>query len=225
LSEWPPAILGHGIIKIYAAKNFGLGITTMRIRLAVLCSGGGRTLQNFIDKASDGTLHAELVRVISSSPQAPALARAEQADIPFTVIPPNPAQKASLEIFDLMRRERVDLVALAGYVHFLPIPDDFLGRVMNIHPSLIPSFSGKGYYGLKVHEAALKRGVKVSGCTVHFADNEYDHGPIIIQRCVPVLPNDTPTTLQERVFAAECEAYPDAINQFARDLKAKRGTS
>ena len=95
------------------------------------------------------------------------------------------------------------------------VPDDFLGRVMNIHPALIPAFCGKGYYGHHVHEAVLAYGVKVSGCTVHFADNEYDHGPIILQRAVPVLDDDTPDTLAARVFEQECEAYPEAIRLFA----------
>jgi phosphoribosylglycinamide formyltransferase-1 len=104
---------------------------------------------------------------------------------------------------------------MAGFLQLLEIPDDFLGRVMNIHPALLPAFGGKGYHGRKVHEAAIEAGVKVSGCTVHFADNEYDHGPIIIQRVVPVEDDDTPESLQARVFAAECEAYPEAVRLFA----------
>jgi phosphoribosylglycinamide formyltransferase 1 len=108
------------------------------------------------------------------------------------------------------------LVCLAGFLQLLPIADDFLGRVMNVHPALLPAFGGKGYHGLRVHEAALEAGVKVSGCTVHFADNEYDHGPIILQRVVPVEEDDTPESLQARVFAQECEAYPEAITLFAQ---------
>ena len=114
-------------------------------------------------------------------------------------------------IFDLCRKADVDLVTLAGFLCHLEIPDDFAGRVMNIHPALIPAFCGKGMYGEKVHAAVLERGCKVSGCTVHFADNEYDHGPIILQRAVPVLDDDTPDTLAARVFEQECEAYPEAI--------------
>src|SRR5207253_7165627 len=95
------------------------------------------------------------------------------------------------------------------------VPDDYLGRVMNIHPALIPAFCGKGFYGHRVHEAVLQAGVKVTGCTVHFADNEYDHGPIILQRTVPVLDDDTAETLAQRVFEQECEAYPEAIHLFA----------
>jgi folate-dependent phosphoribosylglycinamide formyltransferase PurN len=100
-------------------------------------------------------------------------------------------------------------------LQLIQIPDDFLGRVMNIHPALIPAFCGKGFYGHHVHEAVLAYGAKITGCTVHFADNQYDHGPIILQRAVPVLDDDTPGSLAERVFAQECEAYPEAIRLFA----------
>jgi phosphoribosylglycinamide formyltransferase 1 len=118
-------------------------------------------------------------------------------------------------IFDLCRGAQADLVCLAGFLQLLHIPDDYLGRVLNIHPALIPAFCGKGFYGHHVHEAALKYGVKVSGCTVHFADNEYDHGPIVLQRTVSVLDEDTSETLAARVFEQECEAYPEAIRLFA----------
>jgi folate-dependent phosphoribosylglycinamide formyltransferase PurN len=103
---------------------------------------------------------------------------------------------------------------MAGFLQLVHIPDDFLGRVMNIHPSLIPAFCGKGYYGHRVHEAALEYGVKVSGCTVHFADNVYDHGPIILQKTVPVLPGDDAAALAARIFEQECEAYPEAVQLF-----------
>ena len=107
--------------------------------------------------------------------------------------------------FEAWKRHRADV----------PVPDDFADRVMNIHPALIPAFCGKGFYGHRVHQAALETGVKVCGCTVHFADNVYDHGPIILQRAVPVLDDDTPDTLAARVFEQECEAYPEAIRLFA----------
>jgi folate-dependent phosphoribosylglycinamide formyltransferase PurN len=107
------------------------------------------------------------------------------------------------------------LVCLAGWLHLLPIPPDFHQRVLNIHPALLPAFGGKGMYGHHVHEAVLSYGAKVSGCTVHFADNTYDTGPILVQRCVPVLDGDTPDALAARVFAAECEAYPEAIRLMA----------
>jgi phosphoribosylglycinamide formyltransferase-1 len=113
------------------------------------------------------------------------------------------------------REAAVDLAVMAGFLKKVLIPADFQARVMNIHPSLIPSFSGHGFYGRHVHKAVLEYGAKLSGCTVHFVDNEYDHGPIILQKCVPVMENDTPDALAARVFAAECQAYPEALRLFA----------
>jgi formyltetrahydrofolate-dependent phosphoribosylglycinamide formyltransferase len=188
------------------------------IRLAVLVSGGGTTLQNLLDRCRDGRLHARVVQVISSHAGVFALERARQAGIPSAVVSRKEAGSAaefSRRIFDLCRGARADLVCMAGFLQLLPIPDDFLGRVMNIHPALIPAFCGKGFYGPRVHEAVLAAGVKMTGCTVHFADNQYDHGPIILQRPVPVLDEDTPDTLAARVFKEECEAYPEAIRLFA----------
>ncbi|MFK7777371.1 MAG: formyltransferase family protein, partial [Gimesia sp.] len=121
----------------------------------------------------------------------------------------------SAAIFDLCRAAGVDLVTLAGYLSLIHIPDDFQYRVLNIHPALIPAFCGKGFYGHKVHEAVVKRGVKVSGCTVHFADNEYDHGPIIGQEVISVKDTDTPDQVAAKVFQAECELYPRMIQLFA----------
>ena len=118
-------------------------------------------------------------------------------------------------IFDLCRQARAELVCMAGFLQLITVPDDFLGRVMNIHPALIPAFCGKGYYGHHVHEAVLAYGAKISGCTVHFADNEYDHGPIILQKPVPVFDYDSVETLTVRVYEQECEAYPEAITLFA----------
>jgi phosphoribosylglycinamide formyltransferase 1 len=188
------------------------------IRLAVLVSGGGTTLQNLLDRIADGRLQAEIALVVSSKADAFGLERASKAGLPSLVV--NRKEAGSLEefsrrIFAACREARAELVCLAGFLHLIRVPDDFLGRVMNIHPALIPAFCGKGWYGHRVHEAVLQSGVKVSGCTVHFADNEYDHGPIILQRTVPVLDNDTPDTLAARVFEQECEAYPEAIKLFA----------
>jgi phosphoribosylglycinamide formyltransferase-1 len=125
-------------------------------------------------------------------------------------------EEFSHRIFNRCRQENADLVCLAGFLQLIHVPDDFLGRVMNIHPSLIPAFCGKGFYGHHVHEAVLAYGAKITGCTVHFADNEYDHGPIILQRAVPVKDDDTPETLSERVIGQESEAYPEAIRLFAQ---------
>jgi phosphoribosylglycinamide formyltransferase 1 len=187
-------------------------------RIAVLISGGGTTLRNFIEKIAAGTLPVEIGLVISSSPTARGLQFAADAGIPLAVV----ERKAfasqddfSREIFDGCRRARVELVAMAGFLKRVTIPDDFAGRVVNIHPALMPAFCGEGFYGHRVHEAVLEYGAKLSGCTVHFADNQYDHGPVILQRAVPVLDDDTPETLAARVFEAECAAYPEALRLLA----------
>lgn len=188
------------------------------IRLGVLISGGGTTLVNFLRRMETGKLRAEIPIVIASRPDCDGLAHARNAGVRTEVV----SRKAcsgvedfSERIFSLLREVRVDLVPLAGFLSLIRIPDDFANRVLNIHNALIPSFCGKGLYGIKVHRAVLARGVKVSGCTVHFADNLYDHGPIIVQRAVPVLEGDSPESLAARVFEAECEAYPQAIELFA----------
>ncbi len=189
------------------------------IRLAVLISGSGTTLQNFLDRITDGILRAQIAVVVSSKADAFGLTRALQASVPAFVVERSSCssrEEFSDRIFAHCRDAGVDLVCLAGFLQLLTIPDDFRNRVLNIHPALIPAFCGKGYHGLAVHRAVLERGVKVSGCTVHFADNEYDHGPIVTQRVVPVLDDDSPESLAARVFAAECEAYPQAIQWFAQ---------
>jgi formyltetrahydrofolate-dependent phosphoribosylglycinamide formyltransferase len=189
------------------------------IRLAVLLSGSGTTLQNLLDRCADGRLAAQGAVVVSSSATAFGLTRARRAGVPAHVVERKDcASRAefSARIFAHCRQAGAELVCLAGFLHLLEIPEDFRLRVLNIHPALIPAFSGKGCYGLRVHQAALEAGVKVSGCTVHFADEQYDHGPIVAQRVVPVLDDDTPEALAARVFAQECEAYPEAIEWFAQ---------
>jgi phosphoribosylglycinamide formyltransferase 1 len=191
---------------------------TRPFRIAVLISGGGTTLRNFIEKIAAGRLPVEIALVVSSSPTARGLQFAADVDIPTVVIERKafPSQDDfSRAIFDRCRQSRVDLVVMAGFLKRVTIPDDFDNRVVNIHPGLIPAFCGQGFYGHHVHEAVLEYGVKVSGCTVHFADNQYDHGPVILQRAVSVLDDDTPDTLAARVFDAECEAYPEALRLIA----------
>lgn len=188
------------------------------IRLAVLLSANGTTLQNLIDHIAAGKLAAQIALVVANHADAYGLVRAERVGIPTALVDrADCASRAefSARIFEKCRAADVDLVCLAGFLQLLQIPDDFQWRVLNIHPSLIPAFCGKGFYGHHVHEAALAYGVKVSGCTVHFADNVYDHGPIILQRTVPVLGNDTPDSLAARIFAEETEAYPEAIRLIA----------
>jgi phosphoribosylglycinamide formyltransferase-1 len=188
------------------------------IRLAVLISGSGTTLQNFIDRIADGRLRAEIALVISSSPKAFGLERARNAGLVPEVI--RREDYASVEaysgaIFTRCRAVAADLVTLAGFLKLLKVPTDYAGRVMNIHPALLPAFGGKGMYGHHVHEAVLESGARISGCTVHMVDDQYDHGQIVLQRTVPVLDDDTPESLAARVFQEECEAYPEAIDRFA----------
>jgi formyltetrahydrofolate-dependent phosphoribosylglycinamide formyltransferase len=188
------------------------------LNLAILISGSGTTLQNLIDKINDKTLNANIQIVICSSPNAYGIKRAEQNNIPVAIVQRkgyNNSEIFSNTIINEIEKYSVDLIILAGFLHLFKIPDKYTGKVMNIHPGLIPSFCGKGYYGHHVHEAVIESGVKVSGCTVHFVDNEYDCGPIIIQRVVQVHEDDSPETLAQRIFKEECIAYPEAINFFA----------
>jgi phosphoribosylglycinamide formyltransferase-1 len=188
------------------------------LRLGVLISGGGSTLQNFVDRIAARELPAEVALVIASQGRCGGVDRARRADLSCEVLERRSfagVAEYSEAIFALCRAARVDLVTLAGFLALLEVPDDFGLRVMNIHPALIPAFCGQGYYGHRVHEAVLERGAKITGCTVHFADNHYDHGPIILQRCVAVHDDDDADRLAKRVFAAECEAYPEAIRLYA----------
>lgn len=188
------------------------------IRLGVLISGGGTTLSNFQTQIRAGKLAAEIPIVVASRANCAGVERARQAGLNCAVVSRRDAvgvREFSEAIFEHCRDANVDLVVLAGFLSLVHIPDDFTGRVLNIHPALIPAFCGQGMYGHHVHEAVLAKGAKISGLTVHFADNEYDHGPIILQRSVPVHEDDTPDTLAARIFEAECEAYPEAIRLFA----------
>src|SRR5687768_8473061 len=154
------------------------------LRMVVLLSGGGTTLANLIQKIAAGELTAEIPLVIASTPAAGGLAIAANAGIPTAVVEwkQHPSTAAfSQRIFDLVRREQPQLVVMGGWLKLVEIPADFQNRVMNIHPALIPAFCGHGFYGHHVHAAVLDYGAKISGCTVHFVDSQYDHGPIILQ--------------------------------------------
>ena len=182
--------------------------------VAVLISGGGTTLRNLLEKIDAGELDVAVRLVISSSADATGLAYAQRADIEHQVVRRadfSDQGEFSRAIFDHCRRAGVEYVVMGGFLKRVTIPADFENRVLNIHPGLIPAFCGQGFYGHHVHEAVLEYGVKLSGCTVHFADNQYDHGPVILQQAVEVRDDDTPDTLSARVFAAECEAYPAAL--------------
>jgi phosphoribosylglycinamide formyltransferase 1 len=184
------------------------------IRLVVCVSGGGTTLVNLLEKINAGLLRAEVVHVVASKAGIGAIERAEAASISVSLIERGAHHSLddfSAAVFEPIRTARADLVVLGGFLALVAIPTDYERRVINIHPALIPSFCGKGYHGLIVHQDAIETGVKVSGCTVHFADATYDTGPIILQRTVPVHDDDTPETLAARVFQAECQALPEAI--------------
>lgn len=188
------------------------------IRLGALLSGGGRTLVNIVEEIDAGRLHAEVVVVISSLPNVKGVERAKAAGLPVKIIRKKEhpdVDEFSRLIAETLDEYKVDLVCQAGWTCYWRIPDRWLGKVMNIHPALLPRFGGKGFFGHHVHEAVLAAGEKESGCTVHFANNEYDAGPIILQRKVPVLSDDDADTLAARVFEQECVAYPEAIRLFA----------
>ena len=190
------------------------------LKLAVLLSGGGRTLQNFVDLQRAGELPIEIPLVIGSKPDLFGLERARKADISHVHVVerksfPSVAE-FSRHIFELCDQHQVGLVALAGWLSLLQIPNGYNDRIMNIHPALLPSFGGKGMFGHHVHQAVIDAGCKVSGCTVHFCDNTYDTGPIILQRTCPVEDDDTANSLARRVFEQEMIAYPQAIAWYAQ---------
>lgn len=188
------------------------------IRLAVLLSGSGTTLQNLIDKCERKEMDASVVCVVSSREDAFGLTRAEQHKIANRAIPRKAyadVDAFSAAVWEELRGHAPDLVVLAGFMSLLRVPKDFSMKIMNVHPALIPAFCGKGMYGRHVHEAVLEHGVKISGVTVHFVDDEYDHGPIILQEAVPVFDSDTVESLEKRIQAKEREMYPRAIQLFA----------
>jgi phosphoribosylglycinamide formyltransferase-1 len=192
-------------------------------KLCALISAGGTTLQNLIDRIADGRLSAEIVGVISSRADVFGVERARRANLPVTVVERKPSADFSDRVFAAVRAANPDLVILAGWLHLIRIPPDFRHRVLNIHPSLLPAFGGKGMYGHHVHQAVLDYGAKLTGCTVHFADDTYDTGPIVVQKAVPVKDGDTPDTLAARVFQAECEAYPEAVRLIAEGRVTVQG--
>lgn len=192
--------------------------------IAVFLSGGGRSLKNLVDHQRDHGLPVDIRLVISSSSKVRGVEVAKEAGLATRIVLksqyPESAEYTEA-MFAPCRDAGVKLVVMAGYLKHVVIPTDFQGRVINIHPSLLPSFGGAGMYGNRVHQAALDRGVKVSGCTVHFVDNQYDNGPIILQRTCPVQEGDTADSLAARVFLVECQALPDAVRQCAATLEER----
>ena len=187
-----------------------------RPRVAVLVSGGGRSLENLAALAASGELEIELALVLSNTPRAGALARAERLRIPHVVVDhrEHPDARAfSAAVFRELDARGVELVVLAGFLRLLLLPDAWQGRVLNIHPALLPKFGGKGFYGERVHRAVIEAGESITGCTVHYVSNVYDSGPVVLQRRCPVLPGDDEHTLGARVFEEEKLALPEAIRR------------
>ncbi len=196
------------------AENAG----SAALRIAVLLSGEGTSLENLCERIDEGSVPARVVAVLSSKPEAGGLARARRRGIPALLV----ARKAFGDVRSFndaihaeLGRFEIDLVACLGFLSPFELRGRFEGRAINTHPALIPAFSGKGFYGHRVHEAVIASGAKVSGATVHFVDEEYDHGPIILQEAVPVLEEDTPETLATRIQAVERRLVPEAIRLFA----------
>lgn len=180
------------------------------LKIAVFVSGGGTNLQSIIDGTKNGTINGEIVLVVSNRKKAYGLERARNASIKAETI------KDQDLLIQRLQEENVELIVLAGYLAILPekLIQLYPNRIINIHPSLIPSFCGPGYYGLHVHEAALKRGVKVSGATVHFVNEEVDGGPIILQEAVSIADLNTAEDIQQRVLEIEHRILPKAVNLF-----------
>jgi formyltetrahydrofolate-dependent phosphoribosylglycinamide formyltransferase len=194
----------------------------MSIRIAILVSGHGRgsNMAAIIDACQRGEIDGQVVLVIGTRDEAPALQRATEKGVSTEVVSPSKLgeEEYARRLLQTLGDAQVDLVCLAGFMRLLPPPvvHAYAGRVMNIHPALLPLFGGKGMYGEHVHRAVLESGMKVSGCTVHFVDESYDTGPIILQRCVPIEEEDTWETLAARVLAQEHQAYVQAVKLFAQ---------
>ncbi|MDD5459370.1 MAG: phosphoribosylglycinamide formyltransferase [Phycisphaerae bacterium] len=197
------------------------------MRLGVLLSGGGRTLINILDYIKQGRLNAEVSVVISSLSKVAGIQRAKGAGLDVEIVRKKDypdIEGFSGQIEKILAAANVDLVIQAGWLCLWKIPPKFENKVMNIHPAILPAFGGQGMWGHHVHEAVLEHGCKVSGCTVHFCTNEYDKGPIIIQRVCEVKDDDTADTLAARVFEQECIAYPQAIALFADNRLVIKGS-
>lgn len=208
-----------------SADNLESGASTGPLSVAALVSGHGRgsNLGALIDGGASGDAAYRIAIVIGTRADAPAIERARSAGVHAAIVSPRKYEEDEAgygaAVLRLLRAHRVGLICLAGYMRRLPaeVVAEFKGRVMNIHPALLPLFGGQGMYGERVHEAVLESGMKVSGCTVHFVDEEYDTGPIIVQATVPVEEDDTPETLGQRVLAEEHQAYVRAVRLFAHD--------
>jgi len=189
-------------------------------RLAVFLSGSGRTLVNLASVIDRGELPAAIGLVVASRACRGA-ERARGLGLPTAIIT---GDIAEADLTRLLEEHRIDWVVLAGYLRLLPTPDRWAGRIVNIHPALLPDFGGPGMYGDRVHRAVLESGAAESGCTVHLCDGRYDTGPVVLQRRCPVLEGDTPEALADRVFELELEAFPAALRQLIRGASGQQGT-
>ncbi len=178
-------------------------------RLAVMLSGAGRTYVNLADRIAEGTLDAAVALVVASR-ECPGADAARARRVPVRVVPGRIPRESLARLF---AEFEIDFAVLAGYINYVEIPPGYEGRIVNIHPALLPAHGGRGMYGRRVHEAVLGAGDRESGCTVHLVDDQYDHGPLLLQARCPVLPGDTPDTLAARVFELERDAYPEALRR------------
>lgn len=185
----------------------------------MFASGGGTNFQSILDAIEEGDLHAEAKLCVSNTPSAAALDRAKAADVPTAVIDPSDRTEDAFarDLLDALDEHDVSFVALAGYLRKIPpaVVDQYRGRILNVHPALLPAFGGRGMYGMHVHRAVVDYGVHWTGATIHLVDEEYDHGPIVLQEPVPVFADDTPEDVAARVLPVEHRLYPDALQLFA----------
>lgn len=200
-------------------------MTTRRLRLACLISGGGRTMLNIADRIDDGSLDASIELAIASRANVAGVERSRARGFDTHIVSRRDFISDNAmhdRISAMLRKNRIDLVCLCGYLRWFRVDADFRDRVINIHPALLPDFGGEGMHGKHVHEAVIQARRTESGCTVHYVDDQYDHGRIILQRRCPVLPGDDADTLAVRVFEQECIAYPEAIAMLAKNWPKPR---
>ena len=196
------------------------------LRIALLLSGEGTSLESLLGRIEAGEVPGRVVGVIASKTGAGGLARASRHGISAVALPRTQYRDGKAfndALHEALERCDADLVLLLGFLSPFELRGRYEGRALNVHPALIPAFCGKGFYGRRVHEAVIAAGVRLSGATVHFVDEEYDHGAIVLQRAMPVLDDDTPETLAARLFKLECEAYPEAVQLFASSRLAIDG--
>ena len=193
----------------------------MTTKLAVLFSGGGRTILNILDYIVRGELDAKIVLAIASRNDISGIERLADREIDVAIAKHegDDAQTVDGRVQAWLEEAELDLILLCGYLRLLKMEPWMQGRVLNIHPALLPNYCGKGMYGMRVHASVIDNNESASGCTVHFVDELYDHGPTILQRTCDVISSDTPQDLADRVFLLECEAYPTAIKMVAEKLK------